>query len=93
MPARDSKIPLRYDFGMTRQIAVRLPDEIVDFIDEMVGDGRERSRAAVVSRAVERERRRELAAKDARILSSGSPDDDAWDDLAKYAATPPLDVD
>lgn len=70
-----------------------MPDDIVAFIDEMVADGRRRSRAAVVSHAVERERRRELAARDARILSSAAMDGDAWDDLAKYAATSPLDAD
>ena len=77
---------------MTRQIAVRLPDDIVDFIDQMVGEGRDRSRAAVVSRAVERERRRELAAQDARILSEAASGDDL-DGLAKYAASTPVDVD
>lgn len=77
---------------MTRQIAVRLPEDIVDFIDRMVGEGRESSRAAVVTRAVERERRRQVAAQDARILSkAGSADD--LDDLAKYAASTPVDVD
>lgn len=76
---------------MTRQIAVRLPDDIADFIDQMVSEGREKSRAAVVSRAVERERRRELAARDAQILSRvGSGDD--LDDLASYAASTPVDV-
>lgn len=77
---------------MSRQIAVRLPDDVVDFIDRMVGEGRESSRAAVVARAVERERRRELAVQDARILAEAAADDDL-DDLAKYAASTPVDVD
>jgi Arc/MetJ-type ribon-helix-helix transcriptional regulator len=59
---------------MTKQIAVRLPDELVDFVDDVVGSGAERSRAAVVSRALERERRRELAARDAEILARTGPD-------------------
>jgi hypothetical protein len=39
-----------------------------------VGSGRERSRAAVVSRALERERRRVVAERDAAILSGAGPD-------------------
>jgi Arc/MetJ-type ribon-helix-helix transcriptional regulator len=67
-------IPLWYRFGMSTQIAVRLPDELVDFIDELVGSGRERSRAAVVTRALERERRRVAAARDAEIIARTGPD-------------------
>ncbi len=77
---------------MTRQIAVRLPDEIVDFIDQSVAEGRARSRAAVVARAVERERRRQLASRDVEILTGRPPDDDL-DDLARYAAKVPLEID
>ena len=77
---------------MTRQIAVRLPDEIVDFIDQSVAEGRARSRAAVVARAVERERRRQLASRDVEILTGRLPADDL-DDLARYAAKVPLEID
>ena len=78
---------------MTKQITVRLPDNIVEFIDHMVEEGDASSRAAVVSRAVARERRRELAEQDARILSaSASASDDDLDDLAKYAVRTPLDI-
>ncbi|MGI8749423.1 MAG: YlcI/YnfO family protein [Thermoleophilaceae bacterium] len=59
---------------MSKQIAVRLPDDLVDFVDEIVGSGDERSRAAVVSRALERERRRVAAEGDARILARTGPD-------------------
>ncbi len=59
---------------MTRQIAVRLPDDLVDFVDEIVDSGAGRSRAAVVSRALERERRRVVAARDAQILARTGPD-------------------
>ncbi len=77
---------------MTRQIAVRLPDDIVDFIDQSVAEGRGRSRAAVVARAVERERRRQLAARDVEILTGRLPDDDL-DYLARYAAKVPREFD
>lgn len=59
---------------MSKQIAVRLSDELVDFVDGVVGSGRERSRAAVVSRALERERRRVIAERDAAILAELDPD-------------------
>ncbi len=78
---------------MTRQIAVRLPDDIVDFIDQAVADGRARSRAAVVSKAVERERRRQLAARDVEILTASASNDDDLDGLATYAAKVPLELD
>ena len=59
---------------MSKQIAVRLPDELVDFLDEVVDSGAGRSRAAVVTKALERERRRTVAARDAQILARTGPD-------------------
>ncbi|MCW2549721.1 MAG: uncharacterized protein JWN96_4181 [Mycobacterium sp.] len=75
---------------MTRQIAVRLPDDLVDFIDGLVVSGRASSRAAVVTRAVERERRRQVAERDVAILTGSEPDPE-FDALAKQAAATPLD--
>lgn len=59
---------------MSKQIAVRLSDELVEFVDEVVGTGRESSRAAVVTRALQRERRRAIAERDAAILTGAGPD-------------------
>ena len=70
---------------MTKQIAVRLSDELVAFVDEIVESGRERSRAAVVSRALEREQRRMVAARDAAILAASGPDPEL-EGLAFHAA-------
>ncbi len=70
---------------MTKQIAVRLPDDLVDFLDEVVGSGKAGSRAAVVTRALERERRRSVAMRDAQILAAAGPDPEL-DGLAGYAA-------
>lgn len=61
---------------MSMQIAVRLPDEMVRFLDETVAQGRAPSRAAVVSSAIEREMRRILAERDAEILRHAQTDDD-----------------
>jgi Arc/MetJ-type ribon-helix-helix transcriptional regulator len=38
---------------MSTQIAVRVSEDLVQFVDEIVESGTERSRAAVVSRALE----------------------------------------
>jgi Arc/MetJ-type ribon-helix-helix transcriptional regulator len=77
---------------MSKQIAVRLPDELVAFVDELVESGVERSRAAVVSRALARERRRAIAARDAEILSRTGLDTDLQG-LAEHAAGLPVDLD
>ncbi len=81
---------MRYHSGITTQIAVRLPDELVAFVDALVKDGEAPSRAAVVSRALERERRRKVAEHDAAILAATQPATHL-DDLAVYAARTPLD--
>jgi Arc/MetJ-type ribon-helix-helix transcriptional regulator len=72
---------------MSKQIAVRLPDELVDFVDEIVNSGARRSRASVVTRALERERRRVIAERDAQILARTDPDPLLG--LAKHAANLP----
>jgi antitoxin MazE3 len=77
---------------MTVQIAVRLPDDIVAFVDEQVASGSAPSRAAVVARALERERRRDAAEHDARIYAASAESTDL-DDLANWAASRPLDID
>lgn len=77
---------------MSTQIAVRLPDELVEFIDATVASGSASSRAAVVAAAVERELRRHLAARDAKILAGLSPDSDL-DHLAEYSARISIDLD
>jgi Arc/MetJ-type ribon-helix-helix transcriptional regulator len=76
---------------MTIQIAVRLPDDIVAFVDEQVSSGAATSRAAVVARALERERRREAAERDAGIYADTAPGD--LDNLATWAMTRPMGLD
>lgn len=65
------------------QISIRLPDEMVAFLDGEVKDHRASSRAALVLRALERERRRQIAARDAEILAKVSSEDD-MDSLATH---------
>lgn len=76
---------------MSKQIAVRLSDELAAFVDELVASGTERSRAAVVTRALERERRRTVAARDAEILARTGPDSELRG-LAEHARGLPSDL-
>ncbi len=77
---------------MTIQIAVRLPDDIVAFVDEQVSSGAAPSRAAVVARALEHERRRSVAEHDAAIYAAAAQPD-GLEELARWAATRPMDID
>jgi hypothetical protein len=77
---------------MTQQIAMRLPDELVDFVDGVVRAGGERSRGACGALARPPEPRGGVAARDAEILA-GAGADAEMDALARHAATTPLDID
>ncbi|MEO7123093.1 MAG: hypothetical protein ABI400_08275 [Lacisediminihabitans sp.] len=77
---------------MSKQIAVRLPDDIVDFMDGLVANGDEASRATIVLRALKRERRRLGTLHDIEILKRLGPDTDL-DALAAYSARQPIDLD
>jgi Arc/MetJ-type ribon-helix-helix transcriptional regulator len=76
---------------MSKQIAVRLPEDIVEFVDGLVSAGQATSRAAVVTRALERERRRAVAARDAAILAQAGDDRD-MDSLARHVAGSPIEL-
>lgn len=86
-------IPCRYRCAMSKQIAVRLPEEVVDFIDREVDQQHVGSRASFVLKAVERERRRLIAARDAAILAKRTTADDDFDELAAHVSTFGLDID
>lgn len=75
---------------MSVQIAVRLPEDLLAFVDDLVSHGDAPSRAAVVSRALERERRRKVAERDAVVLAEAGTDTDL-DSLAEFAANTSLD--
>jgi Arc/MetJ-type ribon-helix-helix transcriptional regulator len=77
---------------MSTQIAVRLPDDVVAFIDGLVADGEAKSRAQVVSRALERERRRRRALQDVEILKA-QPDDGLGRVAEHVARLPRPDLD
>ena len=77
---------------MTTQIAVRLPDAVVEFVDAQVRSGAARSRAAFVTSTLEREMRRLVAEQDARILAA-QPHDQDLDELAQWSADNPAALD
>ncbi len=76
---------------MSKQIAVRLSEEIVEFVDGLVREGKASSRAIVVTRALERERRRSIAARDAAILARIGTDAE-MDSLAEHIVHAPLEL-
>ena len=71
--------------AVSTQIAVRLPDEMVAFLDRSVAAGRASSRAALVASALEREMRRQAAEQDVRILREQGVADDL-DDLVQWTS-------
>lgn len=60
---------------MTTQIAVRLPDDLVSYVDGLVRAGAG-SRAAIVTRALHLYQQHLLAERDARILEETGDYDD-----------------
>jgi Arc/MetJ-type ribon-helix-helix transcriptional regulator len=77
---------------MSTQIAVRLPDDVVTFLDQSVAAGRATSRAALVARALEREMRRQAGERDAEILDAAGAADDL-DALVSWSAARTSTVD
>lgn len=53
---------------MSTQIAVRLPDAQVAFLDREISQGHAHSRAELVSKALRRMERERLAARDLQII-------------------------
>lgn len=72
---------------MSTQIAVRLPDDLVAYVDRLVAEGAG-SRAAVVTDALRASAQRRRAEEDARVYEAEGDYDD-FDGLAAHAA--PLD--
>lgn len=92
-PVRASHIGARTGMidVMTIQIAIRLPDDMVAFLDKSVAAGNAPSRAALVARAVEREMRRQVAEQDAAILRERGTSDDLDELVAWSVAHAPLE--
>jgi Arc/MetJ-type ribon-helix-helix transcriptional regulator len=78
---------------MSIQIAVRLPDQLVNSLDELVVSGAARSRASVIERALLRELRYQCMLQEVEILNSGIGSDKNLDSLAQFSSNVALDVD
>ena len=76
---------------MTTQIAVRLPDEMVRFLDRSVASGKAPSRAALVAAALEREMRVQAAQQDVQTLKKKGTADDLDELIAWSVAHATLD--
>jgi Arc/MetJ-type ribon-helix-helix transcriptional regulator len=76
---------------MSTQIAIRLPDEVVRFVDAQVTSGAAKSRADFIWHAITREQRRLAAERDAAIYAIMTPGEDEFHGLAGYAAQVSLD--
>lgn len=76
--------------SVSTQIAVRLPDDLVAWIDARVAGG-DSSRASVTTKALQRYRRQLEAERDAEIYrrTGGYPDLYEW--AASRSDLPPLD--
>lgn len=61
-------IPYWYRYGMSTQIAIRLPEDAVEFVDAQVATGAAKSRADFIWHAIKREQRRLSAVRDLQIL-------------------------
>jgi len=70
------RIPFWYAWHVSIQIAVRLPDEMVHRLDQLVAEGTAPSRASIVEEALRRELRRHLAERDIRILERSGEDEE-----------------
>lgn len=77
-------LPKWYRFGMSSQIAVRLSDELVEYVDRLVTEGAG-SRAVVVTRALNLYQQQLRGEQDARILEE-SGDYDDFDDLVGHSS-------
>lgn len=70
--------PIGYRVGVSVQIAVRLPDDLVAEVDSIVAVGAEPSRATIIEVALRRELRRRIWEQEVVLLTEQG---DAYADL------------
>jgi Arc/MetJ-type ribon-helix-helix transcriptional regulator len=79
---------------MTTQIAVRLPDELVRYVDAQVADGAASSRADLIARVLAREERRQRALADIeRMRRAGASGYPELDQARRSAQRRAIDLD
>ena len=77
---------------MSVQIAVRLPDSLVEMVDSLVASGAEKSRASVVERALLRELRRMRMVEEVQILAGSASESGDLVELTTFASRTPLEL-
>jgi Arc/MetJ-type ribon-helix-helix transcriptional regulator len=77
---------------MSIQIAVRLPDQLVNSLDELVNSGAARSRDSVIERALLRELRYQRMLQEIEILNSDNGTNEDFDSLARLSSYVALNV-
>lgn len=76
---------------MSTQIAVRLPDDLVAYVDRAVASGRVKSRAELVTRLIARDARRQRAEEDLqRLVEAGALGDPEGLAMVTAAAGTPV---
>jgi len=78
---------------MSIQISVRIPDHLVNSLDELVVFGAARSRTSVIERALVREMRYQRMLQEVEIVNSGVGVDEDLNSLARLSSNVALDVD
>lgn len=79
---------------MSTQIAVRLPDELVAFVDQAVAAGEATSRADLISRLLAREVRRSRSEQDLqKLIQAGALQDSEALEIARATSRTPLKID
>lgn len=77
---------------VSTQIAVRLPDELVAYLDQAVAAGRAKSRAELVARFIAKDARRQRAEEDfLRLWEAGALDDEEALAIAEATSHTPID--
>lgn len=77
---------------MSTQIAVRLPDDLVAYVDQAVASGRVKSRAELVTKLIARDARRQRAEEDLqRLIDAGTLEDADALAIARASSATPLD--
>lgn len=94
-PIFQTPLPLRYaeryHTGVTTQIAVRLSDEDLGYIDQLVAEGKAKSRADAVRGFIDAARKASRDAADAAAYAA-TDDPDDLEALARWAGGQRLDV-
>ncbi len=77
---------------MSTQIAVRLPDELVAYLDAAVASGRAKSRAELVARFIAKDARRQRAEDDfLKLVDAGALYDEEAFAIARAVAGTPIE--